>query len=79
MGVLVALLFLVGGAFAIPFPIVSLISFLVAGLLGLAAGATTPFTDLTIWGIIALILAVMSFFGVREKTRRREESRPRVT
>ena len=79
VGLFMALLFLVGGAFAISFPLVSLISFVAAGLLGLLAGATTPFGDLTIWGGVALVLAVLSFFGIREKRRRREESRSRVT
>jgi hypothetical protein len=79
VGILITLLFLVGGAFALPFPLVSLIAFLAAGLLGLAAGATTPFTDLTIWGVVALVLAVLSFLGLREKRRRRAESRSRVT
>jgi hypothetical protein len=47
----IGLLFLVGGAFALGFPLVSLISFVAAGLLGLLAGATTPFEDLTFWGM----------------------------
>jgi membrane protein implicated in regulation of membrane protease activity len=79
VGLPIALLFLVGAAFALVFLLVSLLSFLVAGLLGLAAGATIPFTDLTIWGVVSLVLAVLSFFGWREKRRRREESRSRVT
>ena len=78
VGILMALLFLVGGAFAMPFPLVSLLAFLASGLLGLAIGATTPFTDLTYWGIVSLVLAVLSFFGVREKRRQRAESRSRV-
>ena len=75
LGLFMALLFLVGGAFALPFPLISLLTFLVAGLLGLAAGATTPFTDLTVWGIVALVLSGLSFLGVREKRRRRAEHR----
>jgi hypothetical protein len=72
VGILVALLFMVGGAFAIPFPIVSLISFLAAAFLGVAAGATTAFSDLTVWGFVAFFLAVLSFFGILEKIRKRE-------
>jgi len=79
VGLFIALLFLVGGAFAIGFPLVSLISFVAAGLLGLLAGATTPFEDLTFWGIVAFVLALLSFFSIREKRRKREESRSRVT
>lgn len=47
VGILVALLFLVGAAFALAFPLVSLASFTLADILGLAGGSTTPFKDLT--------------------------------
>jgi hypothetical protein len=73
-----ALLFLVGAAFAMGFPLVSLVAFVLAGLVGLGGGATSSFTDLTIWGWVSLVLAVLSFFGWREKRRRREESASRV-
>ena len=80
VGILVALLFMVGGAFAIPFPVVSLISFLAAAFLGVAAGATTSFSDLSIWGFVAFFLAVLSFLGVLEKTRKKERQQTsRVT
>jgi hypothetical protein len=79
VGIFVALLFLVGSAFALVFPLVSLISFLIAGVFALTAGATTDFSDLTIWGVVSLILAVLSFFGWREKRKRRAESAARVT
>lgn len=78
VGILVALLFLIGSAFALVFPLVSLAAFLVAGLFALGAGATTPFTDLTIWGWVSLVLAVLSFFGWREKRKRRQEEALRV-
>lgn len=73
-----ALLFLVGGAFALIFPLVSLVAFLLSGLLGLAAGATTSFSDLTIWGVVSLILAVLSLLGWREKRKRSREQEARV-
>ncbi len=79
VGLLMALLFLVGGAFAMPLPLVSFLAFLVSGFLGRAIGSTTPFTDLTLWGIVSLVLAALSFFGIREKRRQREQSRSRVT
>ena len=78
VGILMAFLFLLGGAFVLGVPIVALVSFLLAGLLGVAAGSTTPFSDLTLWGIVSLVLALLSFFGVREKRRQRAESRARV-
>ncbi len=67
VGIFVALLFLVGAAFAIGVPTVSLITFVVAAIFALLAGTTTPFGDLTVWGIISVVLAIMSFFGRREK------------
>lgn len=57
-----ALLFLVGGAFAL----VSQLAFLLAGIFVLAAGSSAPFSDLTPWGVVSLVLAVLSFFGWRE-------------
>jgi membrane protein implicated in regulation of membrane protease activity len=50
-----------------------LIAFFFAGVFGLAGGASTSFGDLTIWGVISLILAVFSYFGWREKRKRRRE------
>jgi len=79
IGILMALLFLVGGAFALGFPLVSLAAFLVAGMFGITAGSTTSFSDLSVWGWISLALAVLSFFGWREKRKRRTESASRVT
>ena len=38
VGILMALLFLLGGGFAVGYPLVSLIIFAIAGLFGLAAG-----------------------------------------
>jgi hypothetical protein len=67
-----------GGAFALVFPLVSLAAFVLAGLLGLAGGGTTSFGDLAIWGVASLILAVFSFFGWREKRKRRREEAARV-
>src|SRR3712207_5505655 len=59
LGIFMALLFLVGGAFALAFPLVSLVAFVLAGLIGLAGGATTSFSDLSIWGWVSLALAVL--------------------
>jgi len=60
IGLVMAFLFLVGGAFALAFPFVSVLAFFFAGLFGLAGGASTSFGDLTIWGVVSLILAVLS-------------------
>jgi hypothetical protein len=78
IGFFVVFLFLIGGAFAMTFPIVSLVSFLLAGTVALAAGFSSDFADLAVWGFVALGLAVMSYFGHREKQRRKAEQVERV-
>lgn len=67
IGMLVAFLFLIGGAFAIAFPLVSLASFALATFLALLASIATEFSDMMIWAFLSLVLAVMSFFRFREK------------
>jgi zinc-ribbon domain len=69
-----ALMWLVACALVIPIPLVSTIVFGLAGLIGFGAGASSKFTDLTIWGVASLILAAFSFFGWigKRKTARRE-------
>lgn len=78
VGVLLALLFLIGGAFVLALPLVGLIVFSLAGLLGILAGSTSSFTDLTYWGVVALILAAFSYLGMREKRRKKAGSQQRV-
>ncbi|MDI3298399.1 MAG: hypothetical protein QJR08_04425 [Bacillota bacterium] len=71
VGLVVAFLFLLGGAFAFRLPAVATFAFALAGIMGLAAGATTPFHDQTIWGVVALILGVMSGFAWRQDRKQR--------
>ena len=78
IGLFMAFLFLIGGAFALAFPLVSVLAFFFAGIIGLAGGASTSFSDLTIWGVVSLILTVLSYFGWREKRKRRREEGARV-
>jgi len=78
LGTLIALLFLVGGAFALAFPLASLVVFVLAALVGIGGGSSSSFTDLTYWGWVSLALAVLSYFGCREKRKRRSESASRV-
>ena len=59
-GILVALLFLLGGAFALGMPNVSAWMFWLAALVAILAGLTTDFGDLVVWGIVAIVLGVMS-------------------
>jgi 4-hydroxybenzoate polyprenyltransferase len=70
VGLLIALLFVLGAAFVMGLPRVSMVLFAIAGFLGLGIGATSSFTDLKIWGGLSLVLAVMSWFGSRELRRK---------
>jgi hypothetical protein len=72
VGVFMALLWLVACALVVPIPLVSTIVFVVAGLLGFAAAASSKFGDLQLWGVASLILAALSFIGWRSK---RKEAR----
>nr|WP_319390993.1 hypothetical protein [uncultured Cohaesibacter sp.] len=67
VGILVGFIFFVGGAFAFALPRVSMVIFAIAGVLALIASSSGSFGDLSIWGIVALGLAVMSFFANRKK------------
>lgn len=65
-GILVALLFVIGGAFAFALPKVAMVAMVIAGILSIAIGATTTYGDMTIWGVVAIILAAMNYFGSRK-------------
>ncbi|MDR6817026.1 heme/copper-type cytochrome/quinol oxidase subunit 2 [Neorhizobium sp. 2083] len=62
VGMLVGLLYFIGGAFSFGLPVVAMIVFAVASLLAFAAGASVSFSDMTVWAVVALILAVGAFF-----------------
>ncbi|MDW9970416.1 hypothetical protein GOB98_10495 [Sinorhizobium meliloti] len=65
LGVLVGLLYFIGGAFAFGLPAVAMVVLALAGLLGFAAASSGSFSDMTMWAVIALILAVGAFFSWR--------------
>ena len=69
VGLLVAFFFLVGGAFATAFPLVSLSAFVLAALMAFFGSGTGFFGDMVVWGLFSLALAIMSFFGFLEKRR----------
>lgn len=69
IGVVVAFLFLLGRAFIMGAPTVSITLFSVAALLGFASSSAFP--DLQVWGGIALALAVMSLLGRQEAARKK--------
>jgi hypothetical protein len=72
VGFFVALLFFIGGAFSFALPKVSMVVMIIAGFLGIAAGSTTVYSDMTVWGVVALILAVLNYFGSREKKKKED-------
>jgi len=67
MGILLALLFLVGGGFVLKKPLVTAIVLIIGGLLALAVGGE-HYGDLPIWGAIAIILAILSFISHKRET-----------
>jgi len=73
VGLLIAIFFIIGAAFALKVPFISTIVFGLAALLGLAVGATTDFKDMQIWGGVSLVLAALSYLGIRELREKRSE------
>jgi hypothetical protein len=71
IGGALAFMYVLGAAFALGLPLVSTIVFAFGAFLAIPAGSQAGgFTDLTIWGWLSAILAVLSIFGWREKKRR---------
>ena len=71
IGILIAFLFVLGSAFALSLPKVSMWLFGIAAALGFLVGASTEFSDMMFWGVVAAALAVMSYFGARELTKKK--------
>jgi ABC-type uncharacterized transport system permease subunit len=77
-GILVALLTLLAFAFVLPFPLFAAILYLAAALLAFGAGAS-DFKDMTIYGVVLLILAVMAFIGWLGKRKQSKQRQERST
>lgn len=69
IGMFVAFLFLIAGAFAMSFPVVSLCVFVLCFVMSLAVGVASDYSDMLFWAFVSLALSTMSFFGMREKKR----------
>lgn len=67
-GIFAALLWLIGAAFVMSRPKVSMWVYGVAGLFCLI-GATAGFTDLWVWMVVSFVFAVMSWRGIAERER----------
>ena len=72
VGLLIAFMYLIGAAFSLGKPVVSMVVFILAGLLGFMVSATTSFSDMGIWGGISLVLAIFSFFGKRDLLKKKK-------
>ena len=70
IGVIIAFLFILGSAFAIGVPIASLVIFIIAALLGFIAGSQSEFWQLLVWAFVSMGLAVLSYFGIKEKKKK---------
>ncbi|MEO3385260.1 hypothetical protein [Mesorhizobium sp. CAU 1741] len=73
VGIIMGILYFIGGAFAFGLPLVSLIVFALATLAGLTIG-TGVFADLQIWAYVALALAVLSFVAWRKGRRKTDNA-----
>jgi hypothetical protein len=60
VGILAGILLGVGGAFAFKLPKVSIVIFAVVTVLGLVAGLATGYKDMIFYGIVAVILMILS-------------------
>lgn len=69
IGLIMSFLWLAACAFVLPVPMVSVVLFTLAGLMGFAASG--DFSDLAVWGGISLVLAVLSFLGWMGKRKER--------
>ena len=75
IGMLVGVLFFIAGAFSFGLPLVAAIMFAVAGLFAFLAATQGTFGDITIWGVVALVLALMAFFAWRSGPSRSKVAR----
>lgn len=66
-GIITGLLIWVGAGFVMPFPRFAAVVLALAGIIGIGVGMSSEFRDQAVWGVVALILAVMAWFGARGK------------
>jgi hypothetical protein len=67
LGIFTAFLFLLGGALVLAFPRVATGLFITAAVFAFIGAAAAQFTDLYVWGIVAIVLAAMAYFGHRKR------------
>jgi uncharacterized protein (DUF1499 family) len=67
VGAVLAFVYILGAAFVMGFPLVSAALFAIGAVISIPAGYDTGYSDLMLWGGLAVILAFLSIFGYREK------------
>ena len=72
LGIMVSFLFILGSAFVMSHPKASMIIFLAAAFFAFFGGSLSEFSDLYFWSFVSLALAVMSYFGIKEKKKKDE-------
>lgn len=66
VGILVALLFFVAGAFAFALPKVAMVVSMIAGLFAFMNWVGGNFPDMGVWAFLALCLAALEFYAGRK-------------
>lgn len=74
VGILVSFLLIIAGAFAFKLPRVAMFISGAAGILGVLAGLSTTFKDMTVWGVVALALTALNYFAARTQKKKAEKS-----
>ena len=72
VGIAISLLFLLGSALVIAVPRAAQVCFIIAAVIALLNRAAFP--DLMIWGVIAIALSLMSYYGHRELKKRQAKA-----
>jgi hypothetical protein len=75
VGVLVALVYLVASALVIAKPRFSMWAFASGAVIAIIGSASTAFADLMVWGIVGVVLALLSWRGSIEKRAKDAEDR----
>ena len=62
-GMIASLITIVAAGLVLKFPRAGLILFTLAAAIAIPTGATSEFSDLTVWGSLMIVCAVFAFFG----------------
>ncbi len=69
VGILISMLFLIGSALVLAFPLAAQFCFVCAGLLAILNWSNFP--DMKFWFAVALVLSMMSYYGRKELKKRK--------